>query len=287
MRILDDKPDLWPYLLVSLALHALLIAFVPRSVGAPKFEEKPIEAFAVEYLPKEGEPHRIADIAEPAVQQKPKSARFLGLYDSTVSEEMVGNTKPGKAGEEGRKIRKAIGAPSKKAAEVGSKRENRLASRDKLFAFDRNLFEDKHSAIDEEQAGLKTSPGEGGSLDDFYPDFKRGARTYLNVLRYPGVEYFVRMKRAFKIAFNPEPSLRDYFFRNQIVRGSIDVVLGVSVNRSGELAELFVFRGSGIPTYDDEVLRTVRVSAPFATPPEKFLADDGLLRMTWTFSVYL
>jgi len=72
-----------------------------------------------------------------------------------------------------------------------------------------------------------------------------------------------------------------------VTRGSVDVVLGVSVNKGGELAELFVFRSSGIPAYDEEALRTVRASSPFASPPDKFLAKDGLLRMSWTFSVYL
>jgi TonB family protein len=67
----------------------------------------------------------------------------------------------------------------------------------------------------------------------------------------------------------------------------VDVVLGVSVDRAGALAETFVFKSSGIPTYDEEALRTVRASAPFSSPPEKFLENDGVLRMSWTFTVYL
>ncbi|MFH1829955.1 MAG: energy transducer TonB [Pseudomonadota bacterium] len=101
------------------------------------------------------------------------------------------------------------------------------------------------------------------------------------------MEYFVRLKRAFKIAFNPIPALRNHFSYNRVTRGSVDVVLGVSVNRLGDLSELFVFRSSGIDEYDREALRTVRSSAPFSTPPEKFIDDDGLLRMSWTFTVYL
>lgn len=281
MRILDDRPELWPYLLASLVLHALLIAIIPQTVRAPTYDEKPIEIFAVEALPEAPgkKPYRIADIAEPPAQKRPKSASFLGLYDSTVPEEQVGISRDrGAAG--GPRIKARIGGPTAKQA---AKPPARLQAKDRIFAFNHGLFDDKERGVPQEQGG----DGRPSGMDDFYPDFRRGANTYLNVLRYPGVEYFVRMKRAFKIAFNPEPSLRDYFTRNLVTRGSIDVVLGVSVNREGNLSELFVFRSSGIHAYDQEALRTVRASAPFSTPPEKFLADDGLLRMSWTFSVYL
>jgi TonB family protein len=61
----------------------------------------------------------------------------------------------------------------------------------------------------------------------------------------------------------------------------------VSVDGKGELAELFILRSSGLPAYDDEALRTVRSSAPFSSPPEKFLKDNGVLRMSWTFVIYI
>lgn len=276
MRIINEKPELWPFLLASLTLHAVLVGLVPLAVKMPNFEEKPIEVFAVTPIPNEKGGYEIADIERPAVEKKPDSWKFLGMYDSTVPEETVGVGKRGdKSGGRKAGFDQVVKNKTTKPKTVGNKKD--------LFAFNKNLFRNDAPDINGEK-GDSFSPG---GLDDFYPDFKRGAHTYLNVLRYPDVEYFVRMKRAFKIAFNPEPSLRDYFFRNRVALGSVDVVLGVSVGREGEIAELFVFRSSGIPEYDEEALRTVRVSAPFATPPEKFLSDDGYLRMSWTFSVYL
>lgn len=281
MRMLDDRPEIWPYILASLAIHVLVFLFIPKAVTTPLFKEDPIEVFAVEDTPKIEKSWRIADIAEPKVQQKPKSTKFLGMYDSAVPEEMVGvGNRPGKAGSAPRK-RQA----SKVARPV--ERDKPVKGSGKLYAFSKEIFDEKRPAVEEEQEPAPASEQASGALDDFYPDFRRGARTYLNVLRYPGVEYFVRMKRAFKVTFNPGPSLQDYFLRNRVARGSIDVVLGVSVRRSGELSELFVFRSSGVPSYDEEALRTVRASSPFSTPPEKFLEDDGVLRMSWTFSVYL
>jgi len=72
-----------------------------------------------------------------------------------------------------------------------------------------------------------------------------------------------------------------------VARGAISCVLAVSVDRTGHLDELFVLRSSGHGNYDEEALRTVRASSPFASPPEKFLEKDGMLRMSWTFIVYI
>jgi TonB family protein len=272
MREIEDKQPIWPFLLLSLLLHAVLLVLVIRAMPAPLMAEKPIEIIPIEEVPDERN-FRIADIEKPAQEHKPSQAKFLGMYDSSVSQESVSVTK--------RPSKRQGEAEAKKPAGGRRKPARKSVSKDRLFAFDQSLFDSKQQSPKEQLA----EPG--GALDDFYPDFKRGARTYLNVLRHPDVEYFVRLKRAFKIAFNPVPALKSHFANNLITRGSIDVVLGVSVNRSGNLSELFVFRSSGIPTYDQEALRTVRSSSPFSTPPDKFVDDDGLLRMSWTFTVYL
>lgn len=285
MRVLEDRQAIWPYILVSLLVHILLVLLVRELAPVlPTLAEKPIEVIPVEEIPQQAQhPMRIADIAEPKQQAKPKTPKFLGMYDSAVPEETVAvRERPGKSGDAGKQQPK----PSKPAEPPTLKKMMRGGT-DRLLAFDKHLFDDKPSKVEEVQRKQRVSIGDGGTTADFFPDFKRGGNTYLNVLRYPDVEYFVRLKRAFRMTFNPEPSLRDYFTNNRVTRGSVDVVLGVSVDRMGNLAELFVFRGSGIPTYDQEAMRTVRASSPFAVPPAKFTDNDGVLRMTWTFTVYL
>ena len=272
MREIEDRQPIWPFLLLSLLLHVALVALIMQKVTTPQFAEKTIEIVPIEEKT-DVKSVRIADIAKPAVEKKPKQTKFLGMYDSAVKDETV-SIASRKAKQQGR-------AKARKKASSKRRVKRKRMSKDKLFAFDESIFETKQV-----QPKQESSPS-GGALDDFYPDFRRGARTYLNVLRHPDVEYFVRLKRAFKISFNPGPSLRGHFAHNQVARGSVDVVLGVSVGKTGNLSELFVFRSSGIPAYDREALRTVRSSAPFSTPPDKFMDDDGLLRMSWTFTVYL
>ncbi len=281
MRILEEKPELLSFVLLSFLIHFIIIALVSRMVTTTHFDETPVEVFTV---PDEASPAgkmRLADIAKPKTEKKPERSRFLGQYDSSVEHETT-STEKGVEGSGEQKIarRTVVGGGRSATRELQRKKP----STERIFAFNKSLFDDRR---DQPREPDEKGGGGGGSLDDFYPDITRGGKTYLNVLRYPGIDYFVRLKHAFKTAFNPEPSLREHFRMTQVTHGSIDVVLGVGVGRSGELAELFVYRSSGIKGYDEEALRTVRASAPFATPPEKFLSADGQLRMSWTFSTYL
>lgn len=122
--------------------------------------------------------------------------------------------------------------------------------------------------------------------EDFYPDYSFGAHTYVNVLRHPDIEYFVRLKRAFKQTWNPFPAAQQYFASGGTQTNSIAVVLAVSVDPGGNISELFVLKTSGSGYYDEEALRTVRANAPFSSPSANLLKEN-LLRMSWTFIVYL
>ena len=205
--------------------------------------------------------YQIADIPPPMKEEKPDQAKFVGMYDSRVTEETVSPSGP--AAKEG----------SNGSGKVRTEQENTLKKGADLFDFDEKLF-------------AKSDSLGSASPEDFYPDYQRGSHTYLNVLRFPDVQYFVRLKRIFKLAWNPESALRQAMVTSRIARGNLEVVLGVSVDPSGELAELFLFKSSGVKEYDDEALRTVRASSPFAKPPGKLLAGDNLLRMSWAFTVY-
>jgi len=264
----DDNPPIVPYIIASLAVHILLLVLFPYHFESPSWKEKVVEIFPV--MEKSSTPYEIADIAKPAVEKQPKKARFLGMYNSSVDQETVAISR--KKGSEGRRT---------KDEGRRTKDEKRATN---LYNVDKKLFAMKTPDLSDNK-GIQF--GGSAALEDYYPDYKLGTRTYLNVLRYPDIEYFVRMKRQFKMTFNPVPPLREYFAANRVTRGSVEVVLAVSVNGDGNLSELFVLNGSGIPTYDQEAIRTIRASAPFASPPDKFLKDDGLLRMSWTFTVYL
>ncbi len=140
-------------------------------------------------------------------------------------------------------------------------------------------------------AALPKSSDFGGPGDqfvhDFMPSVKIGDKTYLNAFAFPDVQYFTRLKRVFRMRFNPREPLVSHFRYNRVVVGKVNVTMGMEVTSSGELAKVFVIQSSGIPGYDREALRTIRQSAPFTAPPEKIRGKDGMLRMTWHFTTYL
>ncbi len=258
-----------PYLILSLLIHflALLYFRIP--------EKNPMEALQTEspiWIDLKNGKMEIADIAQPKVEERPTDPRFLGAYDSHVKEEQVAK----------RQGRGGVAGENKQKQKVQKEKE----VVEKLEKFDKGLVAVKESKQKPQPSFEEGEPGEAPA-DDFYPDFKRGKRTYLNVLRFPDVQYFVRLKRVFKLTFNPLAPLKEAYFANQISRGRIETVLGASLDAGGNLAELFIFKSSGIERYDQEALRTIKASSPFSTPPAKLLDKEGLLRMSWTFTVYL
>jgi outer membrane biosynthesis protein TonB len=129
----------------------------------------------------------------------------------------------------------------------------------------------------------RTNFGSGGG--DYFPDIKVGDRTYVNALANPQVSYYAELKKKFRLAWDPVPALRSQI--NQISRGQITVVMGLSVDGSGRIAALTILKGSGLSAYDAEARRTIMASAPFSKPPAYVIQKDGLAHMAWTFVVYL
>lgn len=267
----DNRSSFIPFLAVSLIVHFILIFLFSQEIKLPKLKEDMVEVIPL--VEKNGQ-YEIADIDKPASEARPAKAKLLGMYDSSVPKETVSSGIKRSAGN--RQLAKEKDALKK----VEPKRS--------IYDVDKKLFAIKSPV--ESSSERKMSRVEIGglsSMGDYFPDYNLGQHTYLNVLRYPDVEYFVRMKRQFKMTFDPVPALRNHFSANRVTQGSIDVVLAVSVGKDGNLSELFILKGSGIDSYDREAMRTVKASEPFASPPKKFLADDGFLRMSWTFTVYL
>lgn len=252
--------DFHKFLIASMAVHLLLLLFwnfPQRRAESP--EERTI------WIELDKKNLDIADILEPQIQERPKEYKFLGEFDSMTPEESV-------AARQGREDQVSEGEDSPRQIEKKTQPKEE---------------ESKEGIFSTKTEPKKDSTPNAALPEDFYPDFRRDLHTYLNVLRFPDVQYFVRLKRVFKLTFNPDSALHEAALTQKISRGQIEAVLGVSVDASGNLAEIFIFRSSGVSRYDAEAMRTIKSSAPFSAPPEKLLDADKLLRMSWTFVVYL
>lgn len=251
-------------LVLSLLLHFLFILFLTFPGALPRFDVSRKEVEVV----LQGK--AIADIAPPEHEEKPAQAKFLGLYDSRVEEEKVALTpdipperRRVATGKDGR----ALSQPGRKS-ETGT--ELAMKSPEQKF-LEGERGEDLSSNIPE----------------DFFPNITVGERTYLNVLRYPKISYFVRMKKIIKLTWNPLPIVNQYYFSSQLAKGKIETTVALQVDREGNMVRLFIHQSSGLPAFDDEALRAIQDSAPFAAPPRELLDADGILPLVYTFIVFL
>ncbi|OGQ07007.1 MAG: hypothetical protein A3G32_07370 [Deltaproteobacteria bacterium RIFCSPLOWO2_12_FULL_40_28] len=256
------------FVFISLFIH-LSVLFLLKS-GLISYEKNISHQEKIVFIPlKKNLP--IADIEKPQKEETPSKASAEGLYNQKVEKEMV--------------------APSSGPQKKPSQRASQKTSPQKAPQ-EKSQTQKQAEALIFKKESPPSIPGMPEQAEkpfrpqgDFLPNYTIGNRTYLNTLANPNIAYFVELKRKFKLTFNPVPALRAHI--NEISRGKIDVILGVSVNAQGNIADLIVIRTSGIPAYDQEGIRTVRASSPFTSPPSNLLAPDNLLHMAWTFSVYL
>lgn len=263
--------NLAPSFFFSFLAHVFLVLLLFLSTKyfslQPAEQEQVVEIFP---LNEENGEYKIADIAPPKNQSRPKTAKYAGIYDSSVEHETV--------------RRKNSRVDSRDAGDAQRKSAKKAGAKKNIYDFDKSLFY-KQQITQARNEGVHNVDIGGGGNEDYFPNYTYGDHTYLNVHRFLHLDYFVRLKRAFRVAFSPEHAVVPHLA--QINRGQLSTVVGVSVNAQGELTELFVLRGSGLSDYDQEVMRTVKVSSPFPSPPTEMLQKDKMLRMSWTFTLYL
>lgn len=256
------KKEIITATVISLVLHMLLVMVCYLYLGRISIVPPDEEIITIDL---KDDNWKIADIMPPKVEERPAEAKHIGVHDAKADEETVAD-----------QFERAPGRPVSRGGE-GVEKVKEEAGR---------LFKSEGFA--------EVRPDQLGDVDplrkipeDFYPDYKRGPHTYINVLKHPDVAYFVRLKRVFKLAWDPTSVLMRHRMTGEISRGSIKVVLGLAVDSTGEISELFVINSSGMEDYDAEAVRAVRASAPFSAPPGKLLAADNILRVSWTFVVYM
>lgn len=281
---MNRKQKFFFALLISFLLHIFLLGLgAYLSILAPFSPEPDKKLNVIELDFVKDHPYQIADISPPEKEERPDDAKYLGLYDSKVAEEKVAANSGPSSHAPGQKI------SHKEVTEKAEKEEGKPAKKESVKEGYRLAAKPKEgSPRDSAPESEIGSDGEDlfeGVSGDFFPNYRVGDKTYLNVLKYPKIGYFVRMKKVFRTTFNPMPSIRQSIL--QISKGQIEVVLGVTVDATGKLADLLVIRSSGNTAYDQEALRTIRDSSPFAVPPTELLNAPGALRMAWTFTVYL
>ncbi len=282
------KRSIFLFVVLSLLAHLLLVglgAYFSWLIPTTESPKKPEERDSIEVTLKD-RPYQIADIPPPEVEERPDEAKFLGMYDSKAEKETVAPTIPGSSQKTAKKTsHKELSEKLDKNPPGPPKKDGVTATAQKKEPKKTSEAPDNPSSSSGADSESEEPDYFQGVSNDYFPNYQVGDRTFLNVLKYPKVGYFVRLKKIFRMTFNPAPALRESFQATQVSKGQVDVVLGVTVDPAGRLADLMIIHSSNLPLYDQEAVRTIRDSAPFAAPPGEVL-KDGVLRMAWTFSVY-
>jgi TonB family protein len=282
----DKKKSFFLFILFSLLFHLLLVLFLLLTAHLAKPVPPPNQAVFVD-LNKSFD--NIVDIPQPKKEEKSDKAHAQALYDQKVAEEKTAPATPAHQAKEP----SSQNNPAKKQQPVKEK-EHMAQEAPKPQPEKENLLlkkPDESNPQEPKHVRMPGMPEETASQDapsippEYLHDYKIGDKTYINTLGKPNLRYFVELKRRFRETFDPRQAIRSNMGR--IHQSRVDVVLGVSVNATGELSDLIIIRSSGIEAYDQEGKRTVKSSSPFSSPPAEFLTPDGQLHMAWTFIVYL
>lgn len=317
----DKKPLITAILLSVLLVHLPLAFFLWRFAGkSPKpLREAKQNAVVVDLRQMRMLP--TADLDKPAHEAVPEKASVQSVYNIKTREETVAANsrktpgvpypQPKRASPPQKQTAKAPQKNVPKSSPITKAKELRQPTLDSELAQTAKIpvvlpaktesFQDRLKSLQDNQknkesVGFKrfasntnempmprTNFGSGGG--DYFPDIKVGSRTYVNALANPQVSYYAELKKKFRLAWDPVPALRSQI--NQISRGQITVVMGLSVDGSGRIAALTILKGSGLSAYDAEARRAIMASSPFSKPPAYIMQKDGQAHMAWTFVVYL
>lgn len=278
---------IWITVIISIILHILFSWFM-----AEKFKQIDL---AQQQAAKEAmlnNQFQIIDLVQTPNKIVPKKSRFMGVESNSTNEETVAvKRKPAAPTANSQASQKTPKSTKSRIEEIQEKMDSLQEAQKSALPAPNKKTSAQHRAPSTAIAKSSTGQELFSLPEDYFPDYKHGGHTYVNVMRHPSVGYFVELKRALKIAWNPMSAIHNGGYGILRSKGKISVVVGVAVDDKGNLAELFVLRSSGAPAYDREALRTFQATFPFFPPSAKALAISGkpdkMIRMSWDFQVYM
>jgi periplasmic protein TonB len=248
------RNSLFPYLVVSIAFHLLLVF----TWGNRPMRPPPMEEILVKLLPPPAQEKPAARAGSPAPQSTPKAAR-----ENTRERSERAELPPGQHAKIDRPGAEAT--PRKPA--VQKKPSEKTAAEKPQPTPDFETSNDDIAMVDRSASSLKEL------LPPLYRDYSDTRNNDSKPVRLDSrdpryVEYLQGVKHALDLAWS-DPSVA----RSAVKPFGIDGKLVVRFTRSesGDLEELYITRTSGYAVLDQEALRVVAAAAPhFGHVPRTF-----------------
>ncbi len=248
---------LWLAFAVSLVIHFALLLFLSKDfvwLSDSVSDEQWVE---VELTPASQLP--VLDVPQPETKEVPEKAKFASDKNIKVQEESSGREQS----QESLTTRRPM-APSKPKTESFTLSQSDILKE----GFERQTLSD-------EQRG---APSEA-----FLRKLRRGDELKVNAQLFDYGQYINRMRDKLSQRWNARSVITPEMWSQRVVQVSVAVIL----DKAGEIVELRNLATSRFKAYDEEALRTLRESGPFPNPPKSLVQEDGLVYMTWNFTLNL
>ena len=124
-----------------------------------------------------------------------------------------------------------------------------------------------------------------GNIDDL-ADMDQGRGTFLNTRAFKHAWFFNRLKEEIYEHWDVVGVYRRYdpYGRVYGVRDRV-TVLRIELKTDGSLRDVYVLKNSGASFLDDVAVQAVRQAQPFPNPPGGLADDDGVIRITYRFTL--
>lgn len=279
-------------LLISLAIHFLLVIFISKMPVPPAHSNNVVE---IELQPKPSNQvsqneiaHKVVHAAELAERLKAAEStdplKFLSDRTQRVKEQtraaLSGLTK----NRTGQKAPTEASSPM--APAVGQKISPQLS--------------DKNSALEAFSPKLKRQPlpgrnyqiDEGSStLSSAIDDRVRiGSITALNTDRYLFYSFYARVEELVYFRWSSAVEQAQPQVAARLGRGSGNsrwlTQLEIWLKPNGEFHSSHIMKESGVPEFDRAAVLAFRQAGLFPNPPKELVEEDGLIRLKYGLTVY-
>jgi TonB family protein len=129
----------------------------------------------------------------------------------------------------------------------------------------------------------------GPSYDGVKEGLPEGEETWLNAREFKYATFMNRMKSEIAQQWFPrvrdaqqarDPDGRLYFYKERTV------VLGLTLDTSGNVKDLSVLQSSNVEFFDRAALSSVQAAQPFPNPPRGMFHEEGQVRIPFSFTMY-
>ena len=126
------------------------------------------------------------------------------------------------------------------------------------------------------------------AVHDAIDDVNEGDKTELNAWQWRHAPFFNRIKASIAKMWTPGKQIRDQDPQGTLLgHKDLVTVLEVTLDRQGQISQVYISSPSGVAYLDAEAERAFRASAPFSYPPKELFNERGDFSFSFAFHLHI